>query len=119
MRSIKLVAIAAATFAVSLSAFADGATYEYPQPTNSSLPRAEVRADLDAARAMGALASGEQSYVAPITGRSLTRDEVRAELAAAQANNELASGEMTFVAESHPRRQGATITQAAPAPVAN
>ncbi len=57
--------------------------------------------------------------MAPATGRSLSRDEVRAELAAAQANNELTSGEMTFVAESHARRPGATITQAAPARVAN
>lgn len=102
-----------------MSAFAEGATYEYPQHISSNLTRAEVRADLDAARAMGALVSGERSYVAPAIGRSLSRSEVRAELAAAQANNELSSGELTFVAETHAPRHRATISQAAPAGVAN
>lgn len=121
MKTIKfvLVAVAATIAAVSLSAFAEGATYEYPQPLSFNLTRAEVRADVDGARAMGALVSGERSYVAPATGRSLSRSEVRSELAAAQANNELASGEMTFVAESHARRPGASINQAARVRVAN
>ena len=118
MRSIKFVAIAA-TLAASFSAFADGATYEYPQPMTTTLTRAEVRADLEAARAIGMLASGEQSYVAPMSGRPLSRVEVRAELAAAQANNELSSGETAFVAESHERRFGASFSQAAPARAAN
>jgi hypothetical protein len=118
MRSIKFVAIAA-TLAASFGAFADGATYEYPQPTTSTLTRAEVRADLDAARSMGMLASGEASYVAPIGGRPLSRGEVRAELAAAQANNELSSGERAYIAESHERRSGASFSQAAPARAAN
>lgn len=118
MRSIKFVAIAA-TLAASFSAFADGATYEYPQPMTSTLTRADVRADLDAARAMGMLASGEQSYVAPTGGRQLSRVAVRAELAAAQANDELSSGEMVFVGESHTRRSGASFGQAAPARAAN
>lgn len=119
MRSIKLVAIAAATLAASLSAFAEGATYEYPQPMTSTLTRAEVRADLDSARAMGMLAVGEASYVAPTGGRPLGRGEVRAELAAAQANNELSSGEMVFAAESHAPRSGASFSQVAPGRVAN
>lgn len=118
MRSIKFVALAA-TLAASFSAFADGATYEYPQPMTSALTRAEVRADLEAARAKGMLASGEQSYVAPMGGRPLSRVEVRAELAAAQANNELSSGEVVFVAESHARRSGASFSQAASARAAN
>jgi hypothetical protein len=119
MNTLKLAAVAAATLVVSLSALAEGATYEYPREFNSGLTRAEVRADLDAAQAMGMLVSGEQSYVAPATGRSLSRNEVRAELAAALANNELSSGETVFVAESHIRRHGTAVSQAASSSVAN
>lgn len=119
MNTLKLAAVAAATLVVSLSALAEGATYEYPRHSDSSLTRAEVLADLDAAQAMGMLTSGEQSFAAPRTGRALSRSEMRAELATALANDELSRGETVFVAESHTRRHGTAVSQAASSSVAN
>ena len=111
MKTITLFAIAASTLVTSLSALADGATYSYPQVMTANTSRAEVRADLHEAMAIGALKSGELSYVAPVTGRPVTRNDVRAELAAALANHELVSGEFTFVAESNVRRSNASVAQ--------
>ncbi len=104
--------IAATLIVASFSALADGATYKYPQAVTSTMSRAEVRAELIAARARGELRGGEQSYVAAPTGRALSRQEVLAELAAARANNELIQGERDFVAETHPRRGSASVLAA-------
>ncbi|WP_372828510.1 DUF4148 domain-containing protein [Polaromonas sp.] len=112
MKTITLFAIAATTLVTSLSALADGATYSYPQAITSNTSRAEVRADLYEAIAIGALTSGELSYVAPVTGRPLTRNEVRTELAAARRNNELFGGEFTYEAKSNARWQNAPTAQA-------
>ena len=68
MKTLKFAAVAAvatvAAVVMSLSAFAQGATYEYPQYMTCNLTRVEVRTDLDAAQAMGTLASGETTVVA-------------------------------------------------------
>jgi hypothetical protein len=96
--------IAASILVSSVSAFADGATYEYPQAVVSTVTRAQVLADLKAAQAQGALMYGERSYVAPTTGSAVSRDEVRAELAAARAKGELPHREWVFVAEAQPHR---------------
>ena len=77
MKTIKLFAIAAITLGTSLGALADGASYSYPQDMVGNISRAEVRSDLQKAMAIGALASGELSYVASVIGRSATRNEVR------------------------------------------
>lgn len=100
---MKTFSIAAALIAVSFSAMADGASYEYPQVTSSTLTRAQVRAQTADAAARGELVSGELSYVAAPQGPSLTRAQVRAELAAARANNELFHGEIGFVMQSRSR----------------
>ncbi len=103
MNITTFVAVAAATFATSFGAYAEGSTYDYPQPVISHVSRAAVLAELNTARAAGALVNGEQTYIAPTTGASLTRAEVRTELAEARANHELAHGELAFMAEPHAR----------------
>lgn len=109
---MKNFTIAATLFVASFSALADGATYDYPQPITSNISRAEVQAQTAAAAARGELVGGELSYVAPRTGRALSRLEVRVELAAARANDELIQGERVFVAETHPRRDSASVLAA-------
>ncbi len=104
---MKNFAIACAIVAASSTAFADGASYEYPKPITSSVTRAEVLSELSAAKARGEVVHGELSFVAPAQGTPAMRYTVLAELAAARANNELVSGELTFVAEAHPRTQAA------------
>lgn len=104
---MKTLLIAAAIATTSLSALADGATYEYPSTSQSGITRAEVQAELKQAIANGALVSGERSYVAPRTGRALSRAEVLAELDLAQRNNQLARGEFGF----DPDANGATTTR--------
>ena len=104
---MKNLAIACAIAAASSTAFADGATYEYPKPITSSVTRAEVLAELSAAQTRGEIVGGELSFVAPAQGAPAMRYTVLAELAAARANDELVIGELTFVAEAHPRTQAA------------
>lgn len=93
---MKTLLIAAAIAATSLSALADGATYEYPRVADSAITRAQVQDELKQAAATGGLASGERSYVAPAAGQSLTRADVRAALDEARQNNQLAHGEFAF-----------------------
>jgi hypothetical protein len=76
--------IAAAALAVAFSAatpvFAAGeATYELPVAATSTLTRADVQAQLFAARAAGHVAHGERSVVIAEVGTPLTRAQVRAE----------------------------------------
>lgn len=101
---MKSFSIAAALIAVSFSAMADGATYQYPQVSISALTRAEVQAQTAVAAARGQLVGGESSYVAPTKGPSQSRSEVRAELAAARARNALAHGEFAYAAQSRASR---------------
>lgn len=103
---MKNLAIACAIVAASSTAFADGATYDYPQPITSSVTRAEVLAE-STAKARGEVVEGELYFVVPLQGVPAMRSTVLAELAAARANNELVSGELTFVAEAHPRTRAA------------
>ncbi|MEO6031451.1 MAG: DUF4148 domain-containing protein [Burkholderiaceae bacterium] len=106
MNITTLAAVAAVSFATSLGAYAEGSTYDYAQPVISHVSRAAVVADLNAARAAGALVNGELSYVAPVTGPTLTRADVATELAEARNNHELLrSGEFTF---AEPIRNGSS-----------
>jgi hypothetical protein len=101
---MKSFSIAAALLVVSFSAMADGATYQYPQVSTSTLTRAEVQAQTAVAAARGQLVGGESSYVAADRAPSQSRSEVRAELATARAKNELAHGEFAFAAQSQATR---------------
>ena len=88
MKTSTLIAALALTLAG--TAFAQEATYEYPQAAVSQLTRAEVTAQVMQARADGTLRQNElqrQQY-APFVA-SLSRDEVRAQTLAAAANGEL------------------------------
>lgn len=97
--------IATAALSILAAASVQAETYHGVHAAVSAVSRSEIRADLDMARAAGALTSGEKSYVAPTVGQAASRSDVRAELAAARANHELSSGELTFVAEAHAQRQ--------------
>ena len=107
MKTIALIAIAAATLTASLAASAEGATYDYPPAVTATGSRAETRAELRDALAAGTLNSGERSYVAPATGWALSRAQVRAELDAARANHALAHGEFAYLQSSNVSRQDA------------
>ncbi len=94
---MKTLLIAAAIAATSLTALAGRATYEYPQPAQSHITRAQVVSQLKSA---GPLVSGERSYVAPQTGPALSRAEVPAALDLAQRRGQLAHGEFSFNADT-------------------
>lgn len=97
---MKSLLIAVAIVTTSLSALADGATYEYPRPAVSTITRAQVLDELKEAAASGALVSGERSYVAPPTQRALSRAEVRAELDFSQRDQQIGDGWFNFIAHT-------------------
>ncbi|GAB3114819.1 hypothetical protein GCM10027288_34570 [Bordetella tumbae] len=75
-----------AIFAIALSAsFAGTAAHAaeetYVPPSVSTLSRAEVTADLAAAKAAGNVQPGDQTYI-PVSPSTLSRAEVKADLAA-------------------------------------
>ncbi len=82
-------AVALAASLVSLAAvpaFAQEATYDYPQPVASAVTRAQVQAELQQARRDGSIRVWSTSYNHIAAAKSLkTRDEVRAETLAAGA----------------------------------
>lgn len=90
MKTSTLIAAIAVSFAAAVPAMAQEATYELPQPTSSSVTRAQVQAELAQARADGSLLVTEADYQkrAPFESR-LSRADVRAETLAAIASGEL------------------------------
>ena len=91
MKTSSLFAAIALTVAASGAAFAQEATYDYPQAATSQKSRAEVVADLRQAQAEGTLHIGEADHRAPVRIIStVTRAEVRAQTLAAIASGELA-----------------------------
>jgi Domain of unknown function (DUF4148) len=91
MKTSTLFAAIALTVATTGAAFAQEATYDYPQAATSQKSRAEVVAELRQAQAEGTLHIGEASYRAPERIIStVTRAEVRAQTLAAIASGELA-----------------------------
>jgi hypothetical protein len=83
--------LAAALFAG--TAFAGEATYELPLPAKSALTRAQVQAELAAARAEGTHRVTEVDWpLAPAITLAKSRQQVRDELRIAALNGELASG---------------------------
>ncbi|NYT85214.1 DUF4148 domain-containing protein [Pollutimonas harenae] len=86
-------------------------TTAYAQDTQTnSTTRAQVVAELQAARAAGQLSVGELDYPIAINQTSsLSRAQVVAELAAAKAAGQLSVGELDYpIASSHP----STVTRA-------
>jgi hypothetical protein len=80
MNRINLIAAAALAFAAATPVLAAGeARYEFPAASTSTLTRAEVKAQLVAARGAGHIAQGERSVVIADTGTPLTRAQVVAE----------------------------------------
>lgn len=81
MKTPALVAALVLSFAG--SAFADGATYDQPQPVQSQKTRAAVMAELQAARADGSAVVTEGDWPQTHFVSQRTRAEVRAEAIAA------------------------------------
>lgn len=81
---MKRTLLALALVATGSAAFADGATYEYPTHFQSSVSRAEVRADAVQAQRAGTIVTGEVNEVAVPLRSALTRAQVVAEAAEAQ-----------------------------------
>ena len=90
MKTPALVAALVLSFAG--SAFADGASYDYPQAVSTQTSRAAVMADLQAARADGSAAVSEIDWPATHFVAQRSRAEVRAE--ALQARNDPAWREL-------------------------
>lgn len=82
-RIAALAAFATLSLAAAGSAFAQEATYDYPQASTSTVTRAQVQAELAAARADGSMKVWSTQYNPLTVAQSLkTRDEVRAERSA-------------------------------------
>lgn len=80
MNTTRLIAAIAFTFAASGAAMAQEATYDYPQVVKSQVTRAEVLAQLQAARADGSLTVNEATVGAtPSFMAQRSRPVVRAE----------------------------------------
>jgi hypothetical protein len=74
-------AVAAIGFASTTAAFAQEATYEYPQAATSAVTRAQVQAELAQARRDGSMRVWSTSYNHMAAARSVkTRAEVQAEV---------------------------------------
>jgi hypothetical protein len=94
---VGLIATLAAAGSFANDAFNGEASYDAPQPSRSSLTRAEVQAELARALAAGELAySDADGYKIPVAMSTRSRDEVHAEVASAAANRELAHGEAAY-----------------------
>lgn len=90
MKTSTLIAAIAVSFAAAGTALAQEATYELPQPTSSSITRAQVQAELAQARADGSLLVTEADYQEGARFESqLSRADVRAETLAAIASGEV------------------------------
>lgn len=76
---MKRTLLALALVATGSAAFADGATYEYPTNFQSSVSRAEVRADAVQALRTGAIVIGEVNEVAVPLRSAVSRAQVVAE----------------------------------------
>ena len=96
-RTLLTLAVALAGFATATTSMAGEATYELPQPSTSTVTRAEVRADLAAARAAGQLSLGERSYIAAPTGMAKTRAQVLAEALEATRIGAVEQGERSVL----------------------
>lgn len=81
---------------VTLGAHAGGLPYPPEDFNKSAVTRAEVRAELDRARAAGEIDYSEQTHFANNAERSLSSEAVRAELAWARAAGEISTGELDY-----------------------
>jgi hypothetical protein len=90
MNTSKLIAALAFSLAASGAAFAQEATYEYPQVSTSTVSRAQVIAELQQARADGShrVTEGDTHKPAVFVAQR-SRADVRAETLAAVASGEL------------------------------
>ena len=80
MKTTHLIAALAVSFAASGAALAQEATYDYPQATTSSVTRAQVQAELAAARADGSIKAWSISYNPLALAKSeLSREAVKAQ----------------------------------------
>lgn len=80
MKTTHLVAALAVSFAASGAALAQEATYEYPQANVSTLTRAQVQAELFAARADGSIKAWSTTYNPLALAKSeRSRDAVKSE----------------------------------------
>lgn len=109
--------VAALSLVAAGGAFAQEATVDPRVPTASTVTRAEVRAELNRARAAGELVVNEADYGRlPRTPGAASRDAVRAELAAARASGEwhtLGAEAYDFAAARHTTPRTVASTQMA------
>ena len=100
-----------AILAVALSALSAGAAVQAAESPFAApeLSRAQVKAELAAARAAGTIQDGDQTYIAPsVSTRS--RADVRAELAVAVAAGTIQRGDQTYVPPSFSTQSRAAVT---------
>jgi Domain of unknown function (DUF4148) len=79
MKTSTLVAALALSFAASGAALAEGSSYDYPQAIGAGKSRADVQAELVAARADGSIKAWSMTYNPLVLAKSTkSRDEVKA-----------------------------------------
>jgi hypothetical protein len=96
MKYTALIAAIAATVAAS-GAFAQEATYDYPQPIASTMTRAQVQSELTAARADGSIKAWSTTYNPLAMAQStLSREAVKAQRHASLASAVLGEDSGSF-----------------------
>lgn len=83
------------------AASAQEATTDQWQQLPSQKARAEVQAELSAAKAKGTLRHWSAGYIEPVAPSSLTREQMRAEAQAALASGEIAAVNAPVPTTSH------------------
>ena len=111
MKTSTLVAALAVSIAASGAAFAQEATYDYPQPVVSTKTRAQVQSELFAARADGSIKAWSISYNPLALARSeRSRDSVKAESGSAIAHAVIAEDSGSFLlSRQQPSRPAAAV----------
>ena len=111
MKTSTIVAGLAVSIASSGAAFAQEATYDYPQPVVSTKTRAQVQSELFAARADGSSKVWSISYNPLALAKSeRSRDSVKAERGSAMAHAVIAEDSGSFLlSRQQPSRAAAAV----------
>lgn len=111
MKTSTIIAALAVSIAASGAAFAQEATYDYPQPVVSTKTRAQVQSELFAARADGSSKVWSISYNPLALAKSeRSRDSVKAESGSAMAHAVIAEDSGSFLlSRQQPSRAAAAV----------
>ena len=108
MKTTRLLALLSLSLAATGAAFAQEATYDYPQPIAAGKTRDQVQNELFAARADGSIKVWSTSYNPLAVAKSLkSRDQVKAERDPAYAATYNGEDSGSFALSRQPRNREA------------